>query len=157
MTTLSKSLENKGFTLVEIMIVVAIIGILAAIGIPSFLKSRTESRIATFINDLKKACDYAELYAMENGDYPPDKNPAQPPLGVEDYVTRLDWTASTPIGGRWDWDCHSVGITAGVTVIGDDLSQSVLVKVDRKIDDGVLTTGNFRRTGAGGYSWVIED
>jgi prepilin-type N-terminal cleavage/methylation domain-containing protein len=46
-------LNRKGFTLVEIMIVVAIIALLAAIAIPSFLKSRQESRRSTCINNLR--------------------------------------------------------------------------------------------------------
>jgi prepilin-type N-terminal cleavage/methylation domain-containing protein len=45
--------QRKGFTLVEIMIVVAIIALLAAIAIPSFMKSRQESRRSSCINNLR--------------------------------------------------------------------------------------------------------
>ena len=45
--------QRKGFTLVEIMIVVAIIALLAAIAIPSFMKSRSDSRQSACINNLR--------------------------------------------------------------------------------------------------------
>ena len=45
--------QNKGFTLVEIMIVVAIIALLAAIAIPSFMKSRQDSRKSACVNNLR--------------------------------------------------------------------------------------------------------
>lgn len=149
--------SQGGFTLVEIMITVLIIGVLATLAIPSFSKARNESRITRYLNDIRIAIDYIELYAMENGSYPADKGPGQAPDGLEDYVKRLDWSKETPLGGKWDWDCHSVGIAAGVTVIGATASLLDLQRVDTRIDDGNLLTGRFRRTGAGGYSYVVVD
>jgi prepilin-type N-terminal cleavage/methylation domain-containing protein len=56
---------QQGFTLVEIMIVVAIIGLLAAIAIPSFMKSRQASRTSTCINNLRQLDGAKEQCAME--------------------------------------------------------------------------------------------
>jgi len=125
--------------------------------IPSFSKARNESRISRYLNDVRQATDYVELYAMENGSFPPDRVPRQAPDGLEDYVRGLDWSEDTPLGGMWDWDCNSVGITAGVTVIGATASLQDLQSVDTKIDDGNLKTGRFRQTGAGGYTYVVAD
>ena len=66
-------------------------------------------------------------------------------------------TRGSAIGGRWDWDSSSVGIRAGVTASGNDLDLADLRQVDRKLDDGNLATGMFRKTGAGGYTYVIEN
>ena len=58
---------KKGFTLVEIMIVVAIIGLLAAIAIPSFMKARTTSQQNACINNLRQVEAGKDQYALEMG------------------------------------------------------------------------------------------
>ena len=65
-----------GFTLIEIMVVVAIIGLLAGMAISSFMIARRNSRNVTFANDITKACNAFELYCIEKGVYPPDKWPS---------------------------------------------------------------------------------
>ena len=61
-----KTGNKQGFTLVEIMIVVAIIGLLAAIGIPSFQKARTNSVKRSMENNVRVFSTGVEQYAMEN-------------------------------------------------------------------------------------------
>jgi prepilin-type N-terminal cleavage/methylation domain-containing protein len=62
-----KNSTKQGFTLVEIMIVVAIIGLLAAIAIPSFIKARNESQSKGCINNLRIMDAAKEQAAMEKG------------------------------------------------------------------------------------------
>ena len=58
---------KKGFTLVEIMIVVAIIGLLAAIAIPSFMRARLTSQQNACINNLRQIEAAKDQYALESG------------------------------------------------------------------------------------------
>jgi prepilin-type N-terminal cleavage/methylation domain-containing protein len=78
-----KKLTNKraGFTLVEIMIVVAIIALLAAIAVPGFLRARKRSQASKIINDLRLVDAAVDQYAIERG------------KKTDDSVLVADWTA----------------------------------------------------------------
>ena len=72
--------RRAGFTLVEIMIVVAIIALLAAIAVPGFLRARKRSQASRVINDLRLIDSAVDQYAIEN-----NKSSAQ-------AVSTVDWT-----------------------------------------------------------------
>ncbi len=59
--------RNKGFTLVEIMIVVVIIGLLASMAIPAFQKVRTNSQDKAVLNNARQLSAASDQYYLENG------------------------------------------------------------------------------------------
>jgi prepilin-type N-terminal cleavage/methylation domain-containing protein len=59
-------IKKSGFTLVEIMIVVAIIGLLAAIAIPNFVRARTTAQMNACINNLRQIDGAKQQWALEN-------------------------------------------------------------------------------------------
>ena len=62
--------KQKGFTLIELMIVIAIIGILAAIAIPQFAKYRTKAYNSAALSDLKNFQTEMESQYTDNQQYP---------------------------------------------------------------------------------------
>ena len=61
--------DQKGFTLIELMIVIAIIGILAAIAIPQFSAYRTRSYNSAANSDIRNACTAQEAYYVDEQSY----------------------------------------------------------------------------------------
>lgn len=149
--------RNAAFTLVEIMIVIAIIGLLAAIAVPAFMRARLQAQDAKFINTLRLASSAVELYAIENRGYPPDTTRGIIPPGLLSYLDpTLDWSANTPIGGQWDWDFDVFNSKAAVSVVGSSADVERMTEIDRKFDDGNLATGRFQSKPQGRYSDIIE-
>lgn len=77
------SSRRTGFTLVEIMIVVAIIALLAAIAVPGFLRARKRSQASRVINDLRLIDSAVDQYAIENSKKSGD------PVDVTDWTNYL--------------------------------------------------------------------
>lgn len=63
---------KRGFTLVEILIVVVILGILAAIVVPQFTQASTEAKFNSLCSNLQSMRSQIELYKVQHNDNPPD-------------------------------------------------------------------------------------
>jgi len=91
-------MRRSGFTLVEIMIVVAIIGLLAAIAIPNFVKARTSAQRSACIANMKQMNGAKSTWALENkktgGDVPPDGEL----FGADKYIAKKP---ECPAGGAY--------------------------------------------------------
>jgi prepilin-type N-terminal cleavage/methylation domain-containing protein len=80
-----KTSRKAGFTLVEIMIVVAIIGLLAAIAIPNFVKARTSAQQNACINNLRQIDAAKQQWALETNQKP-SSSPTS--ANVQSYIGR---------------------------------------------------------------------
>lgn len=63
-------MNHKAFTLIELLIVVAIIGILAAIAIPNFLQAQVRSKVARARMEMKTVATAVEVYHVDHNEYP---------------------------------------------------------------------------------------
>ena len=124
------------------MIVVVLIGLLAAIAIPSYQRVRLRSQATSIAENLRTYAHAFEVYATETGQWPPDKLPSQTPPEMEGRLSRFE--RLSPLGGRWDWEYNASGVTAGVSHRLAGVNNKLLLTIDEVLDDGNLATGRVR-------------
>ncbi|RJP21093.1 MAG: prepilin-type N-terminal cleavage/methylation domain-containing protein [Candidatus Omnitrophota bacterium] len=112
--------KTKAFTLIELLIVVAIIGILAAIAVPNFLNAQTRAKIARCKSDLKALSTAQEMYQLDNNryTYPFRLHPLTSPInyiaGVPSDVFspyHQAASANSEVGAQFTWYRYVYGTT----------------------------------------------
>lgn len=97
-------MRMRAFTLIELLIVVAIIAILAAIAVPNFLEAQTRAKVSRVKSDMRAFASGMEAYAVDNNKYPIPSDELgstiDDPVGATDvnpFETRMPTLLTTPI------------------------------------------------------------
>jgi type IV pilus assembly protein PilA len=147
---------RAAFTLVEIMIVVVIIGLLAAIAIPAFQRVQQSAQSNRAINDFRVFSQAFETYATQNGGWPPNAGTGVVPTGMTGDFKASVWQGNSSIGGRWNWDRNLGSVVAGISIVNFTASDAQLLIIDAKLDDGDLTTGHVQKISATRFTYILE-
>lgn len=143
--------------MLELMISVAIVADIAVIAVPSFIRSREFAQNTRFASDLRIAVDAFEMFAAENNGYPQNAPTGVVPPGMDQYLRAVNWSGFNTIGGEWAWDNNRNGSSAAVCAefrkAPDELR---MTRIDERIDNGILTTGAFRKISSTRYAYIIE-
>jgi general secretion pathway protein G len=154
----------RAFTLVEVMVVVVIIGFLAAAGLPGYRHLTMRSKATALENDLRQFATAIQTYALQNGRWPADGDPQTVPTELTAALP-ANFALKTPIGGvyKWNYNLPADGVTAKAAIVvqtasGNPVSddEDLFRMVDRQMDDGVLETGNIQVGSTNSLVFIIE-
>jgi prepilin-type N-terminal cleavage/methylation domain-containing protein len=155
---------QRAFTLVELCVVVFIIGMLAAIALPTLKRISQKARVAAVANDLRTFTTALQTYNLQYGKWPADVTPGVMPKEMVGALPNA-FTLKTPIGGNYDWDQNVSPngfltkaaitlITQGTNKVSSDTA--LLTAIDKALDDGNLKTGNVRLGSTNALVYIIE-
>ena len=158
--------RRGGFTLVEIMIVVAIIALLAALALPALAQARTKAQRAQLVTEIKATADSFSMYAADNLHLPLESKSSSaaisqamvPPPGMENYLPkRSHWKDGTD--GTWYWVYWPGGLPGYkgfLYLYNPNLSNDDITYFDQKLDDGNPSTGALINYGGSGLVYAVE-
>jgi prepilin-type N-terminal cleavage/methylation domain-containing protein len=154
----------RAFTLVEVMVVVVIIGFLAAAGLPSYRHLTMRSKVTALENDLRQFATAIQTYTLQNGHWPANGDPQTIPAELTSAIS-ANFTRTSPIGGvyKWNFEVPADGVTAKAAIVvqtasGNPVSddEDMFLMIDRQMDDGVLDTGNIQVGSTNSLVFIIE-
>lgn len=134
---------KRGFTLVEILIVVVILGILAAIVIPQFTQASTEAKQNSLCSDLQTLRSQIELYKVQHNDTVPT---------AANFVTRM--TFCTDISGATAGTPSKVRDTANGFIYGPYLERIPANPFSNKATVGAVADKTAAGGGTNGWDYV---
>lgn len=104
---------KRGFTLVEIMIVVAIVGLLAVIAVPSYVRARDNAQVSACLNNLRQIGDAKDIFAIENS-----RQTGDPVVNgdINPYLKQPMEAIKEPAGG--DYTLEQIGIPPTCSIGG---------------------------------------
>ena len=149
--------NRKGFTLVEIMIVVAIIALIGSIAIPSWQRARKRAQADILMNEMRVTADAFQVYVSEKGTLPASASGfSMIPTGMANYFPKKStWTTVSPAGGYWYWwnfaPSEVWGFTGLIGIYNPKFDASQLTQIDTTLDDGDPNAGGIHTTSG----WVF--
>ncbi len=152
----TRHFQRSGFSLIEVMIVVTIIGILSALAIAAYDRSRRNTQNTRFFNDLRVLAHALEICVMDTGH---SDQGAEPGMLTQEYAQYLRpeiWMKGPNIGGKWDVEYNNYGIGLAVGASGYTVPLDQIWEIDAEFDDGNLQSGILQLTG-GSFCWILQE
>ncbi|MFT4863260.1 MAG: prepilin-type N-terminal cleavage/methylation domain-containing protein [Pseudohongiellaceae bacterium] len=148
--------KNLGFTLIELMMVTAIVGVLASVALPVYADYATRARLIETALKLGNWSREFRRWEIANGRFPNDSHAGLPAEAVRTLnIIESEWSAPTELGGTWNWEGPDGYPYAGIAILAPTATVQDIAQLDYILDDGILSTGKFRQTPNGRYTYII--
>jgi len=131
--------SRKGFTLIEIMIVVVIIGLLATVAIPAFRKVQLNSRASIIANDFRIFAEALNRYNLQEGAWPADHWVAGAMPSGMDGIMPTAWIRQPVAGGYYAFE--QADGKANVILVKNGLKREIIDRIEEIMDDGDQGSG----------------
>lgn len=142
---------RAGFTLVELVIVVLILGILAAVTAPKIFSTVDDATASAELSNARAFIKAVELFESENLRLPNDAGPGKLPSDLTGILPKRMFTNRSPAGGVYDWDGpppHSTNELKLVLPLGSSASTTKFyLKMEELADDQIADSGWIRASG----------
>lgn len=152
-------LTRRAFSLVEIMVVVIVIAILAAIIVPNTVKAGDTARIAATAEDMNTIAEAVERYRNSSGRWPRDVDRAVMPPELTSIFGRANpFDKAAPVGGVYDYEGPTASRGPRLSIRPGRANplgpESMMRELDQYMDDGDLSTGRCRMSGSVFQLWI---
>jgi prepilin-type N-terminal cleavage/methylation domain-containing protein len=145
---------RHAFTLLELMVVVVVIGLLAALAIAAFTRLKERSLASRMANDFRQYAAAFQRYALENGGWPAATTTAGAiPTNMGPYLP-ASFAQGSALGGGYTWSGPSARLR--LINVSNVTCDPIVLRVDALLDDGNLSTGDFTSMTSGGYHWQLH-
>jgi type II secretory pathway pseudopilin PulG len=154
---MKKSIRSAAFSLVELMIVIAILVDVMVVAVPAYLRARQMAQNTKFVGDLKTCSEAFEMYAAENNKYPNSTGPGVVPQGMTIYLRGFPWESQNSLQGEWLWKTDYLNTTASIVIqFSSPMDDLRMTDIDSRFDNGILATGAFREDDPTHFYYIIE-
>ncbi|MFT6093818.1 MAG: type IV pilus assembly protein PilA [Pseudohongiellaceae bacterium] len=150
--------SSGGFTLIELMMVMTLVTMMGSLAAPIYVQYATRAGLVETTLQLANWGREFQRWKIDNGRFPNDSHINLPAEAARTLnILSSEWLETTALGGNWNWEGPDGYDYAGIAIVNATASISDITQLDFILDDGDLSSGIFRQTPNGRYTYILQE